>query len=170
MPLKLRPSGLGSGIDKGRQDYETREGPEKHLRWFRSFAVQGSMTRADRVATFEEARLSKERERRADWQHACRPLMEEAGVAAVTRQIHLALFTDAMLDIEAFESMSSARRWRPGTADTFFPVPDDDAARRPRQSQKGQLGSSREGPCDERPERSFFLCYLERVRRFCSRD
>ena len=29
--------------------------------------------------------LSKERERRADWQHACRPLMEEAGVAAVTR-------------------------------------------------------------------------------------
>ena len=114
--------------------------------------------------------LSKERERRADWQHACRPLMEEAGVAAVTRQVHLALFTDAMLDIEAFERMSSARRWRPGTADTFFPVPDDDAARRPRQSQKGQLGSSREGPCDERPERSFFLCYLERVRRFCSRD
>jgi hypothetical protein len=47
--------------------------------------------------------LSKERERRADWQHACRPLMEEAGVAAVTRQVHLALFTDAMLDIEAFE-------------------------------------------------------------------
>ena len=91
MLLKLRPSGLGSGIDKGRQDYETREGPEKHLRWFRSFAVQGPMTRADRVATFEEARLSKERERRADWQHACRPLMEEAGVAAVTRQVHLAL-------------------------------------------------------------------------------
>jgi hypothetical protein len=57
MPLKLRPSGLGSGIDKGRQDYETREGPEKHLRWFRSFAVQGSMTRADRVATFEEAKV-----------------------------------------------------------------------------------------------------------------
>ena len=50
MPLKLRPSGLGSGIDKGRQDRETREGPEKHLRWFRSFAVQGPMTRADRVA------------------------------------------------------------------------------------------------------------------------
>ena len=40
--------------------------------------------------------LSKERERRADWQHACRPLMEEAGVAAVTRQVHLALFTDAI--------------------------------------------------------------------------
>jgi hypothetical protein len=83
--------------------------------------------------------LSKERERRADWQHACRLLMEEAGVAAVTRQVHLALFTDAMLDIEAFVGMSSARRWRPGTADTFFPLPDD-AARRPRQSQKGQLG------------------------------
>jgi hypothetical protein len=51
MPLKLRPSGLGSGIDKGRQDYETREGPEKHLRWFRSFAVQGPMTRADDFTT-----------------------------------------------------------------------------------------------------------------------
>jgi hypothetical protein len=56
MPLKLRPSGLGFGIDKGRQDHETREGPEKHLRWFRSFAVQGPMTRTDRVATFEEAK------------------------------------------------------------------------------------------------------------------
>jgi hypothetical protein len=46
MALKLRPTGLGSGIDKNRQDYsvytggwdigciyETRGGPE-HLRWF----------------------------------------------------------------------------------------------------------------------------------------
>jgi hypothetical protein len=46
MPLKLRPTGLGSGIDKDRQDYtvytggwdigriyEVRGGPE-HLRWF----------------------------------------------------------------------------------------------------------------------------------------
>jgi hypothetical protein len=50
--LILRPTGLGSGIDKERQDYtvytggwdigriyETRGGPE-HLRWFWSFAVQ----------------------------------------------------------------------------------------------------------------------------------
>jgi hypothetical protein len=62
--------------------------------------------------------------------------MEEAGVAAVTRQVHLALFTDAMLDIEAFVRMSSARRWRPGTADTFFPPPDDAAGGGA--SQKGQ--------------------------------
>jgi hypothetical protein len=67
MALKLRPSRLGSGIDKERQDYtvysggwdigriyETRGGPE-HLRWFWSFAVQGPMTRSDRVASFEEA-------------------------------------------------------------------------------------------------------------------
>jgi hypothetical protein len=60
MALKLRPSRLGSGIDKERQDYtvysggwdigriyETRGGPE-HLRWFWSFAVQGPMTRSDR--------------------------------------------------------------------------------------------------------------------------
>jgi hypothetical protein len=68
MALKLRPSRLGSGIDKERQDYtvysggwdigriyETRGGPE-HLRWFWSFAVQGPMTRSDRVASFEEAK------------------------------------------------------------------------------------------------------------------
>jgi hypothetical protein len=75
MPLKLRPSGLGSGIDKGRQDYETREGPEKHLRWFRSFAVQGPMTRADRVATFEEAK--------AQFLKSCDACMGEAGRGAL---------------------------------------------------------------------------------------
>jgi hypothetical protein len=68
MALTLRPSGLGSGIDKDRQDYtvytggwdigriyESRGGPE-HPRWFSSFAVQGPMTRADKVATLEEAK------------------------------------------------------------------------------------------------------------------
>ena len=35
--------------------YETRGAPE-HLRWFWSFAVQGPMTRSNRVATFEEAK------------------------------------------------------------------------------------------------------------------
>ena len=68
MALKLGPTGLGFGIDKDRQDftiysggwaigriYETRGGPE-HLRWFWSFAVQGPMTRSDRVATFQEAK------------------------------------------------------------------------------------------------------------------
>jgi hypothetical protein len=33
----------------------SRGGPE-HLRWFRSFAVQGPMTRSDRVATFQKAK------------------------------------------------------------------------------------------------------------------
>jgi hypothetical protein len=69
MALILRPTGLGSGIDKDRRDYtvhtggwdigriyETRGGPE-HLRWFWSFAVQGPMTRSDRVASFEEAKV-----------------------------------------------------------------------------------------------------------------
>jgi hypothetical protein len=68
MALTLRPTGLGYGIDKDRQDYtvysggwdigriyETRGGPE-HLRWFWSFAVQGPMRRADKVATLEEAK------------------------------------------------------------------------------------------------------------------
>ena len=62
MALKLRPTGLGSGIDKDRPDYtvvtgewaigriyETRGGPDS-LRWFWSMTVNGPMTRSDRVA------------------------------------------------------------------------------------------------------------------------
>ena len=62
MPLKLRPTGLGSGIDKDRADYtvvtgewevgriyETRGGPD-NLRWFWSLTVNGPMTRAGRAA------------------------------------------------------------------------------------------------------------------------
>ena len=70
MALKLRPTGLGSGIDKDRPDYtvvtgewevgriyETRGGPD-NLRWFWSMTVNGPMTRSDRVATLEEPRRS----------------------------------------------------------------------------------------------------------------
>jgi hypothetical protein len=59
MPLKLCPTGLGSGIDKHRPDYtvysgqwdvgriyQTRGGPD-NLRWFWSLTVNGPMTRAD---------------------------------------------------------------------------------------------------------------------------
>jgi hypothetical protein len=68
MPLKLRASGLGCGIDKDRPDYivssgqwdigriyQTRGGPE-NMRWFWSMTVNGPMARADRVATLEEAK------------------------------------------------------------------------------------------------------------------
>ena len=68
MSLKLRPTGLGSGIDKERPDYgvysgelcigriyQTRGGPYS-LRWFWSMTVNGPMTRSDRVATLEEAK------------------------------------------------------------------------------------------------------------------
>jgi hypothetical protein len=61
MPLKLRPTGLGSGIDKDRPDYtvycggwevgriyQTRGGPDG-LRRFWSLTVSGPMTRSDRV-------------------------------------------------------------------------------------------------------------------------
>jgi hypothetical protein len=63
MPLKLRSTGLGAGIDKDRADYtvysgdwaigriyETRGGP-KHLRWFWSMTVNPPMARSNRVAT-----------------------------------------------------------------------------------------------------------------------
>ena len=68
MPLTMRPTGLGSGIDKDRADYtvycggwdvgrtyQTRGGPDS-LRWFWSLTVNGPMTRSDRVATLEEAK------------------------------------------------------------------------------------------------------------------
>jgi hypothetical protein len=62
MPLKLHPSGLGSGIDNDRPDYtvftgkweigriyQARGGPDS-LRWFWSMNANGPMTRSGRVA------------------------------------------------------------------------------------------------------------------------
>ena len=66
--LILRPTGLGSGIDKDRPDYtvycggwavgriyERRGGPDS-LRWFWSSTVTCPVTRSGRVATLEEAK------------------------------------------------------------------------------------------------------------------
>ena len=60
MALTMRPTGLGSGLDKDRQDYtvyvgewaigriyEVRGGPES-LRWFWSFSQHGPMMRSGR--------------------------------------------------------------------------------------------------------------------------
>ena len=71
MPLKLRPTGLSSGIDQDRTDYtvfcgewnigriyEVRGGPE-HLRWFWAlhFPSKPESLRTDnRVATLDEAK------------------------------------------------------------------------------------------------------------------
>ena len=68
----MRPTGLGAGIDKDRQDftiysgewavgriYETRGGPD-HLRWFWSLTVDPPMARSDKVATLEEAKAQFE--------------------------------------------------------------------------------------------------------------
>jgi hypothetical protein len=68
MALTMRPSGLGSGIDKDRPNYTvftggweigriypTRDGPDS-LRWFSSMNANGPMTRSGRVATLEEAK------------------------------------------------------------------------------------------------------------------
>ena len=65
MALTMRPTGLGSGIDKDRPDYtvftgdweigriyQSRGGPDS-LRWFWSLTVNGPMTRSDRVATWK---------------------------------------------------------------------------------------------------------------------
>jgi hypothetical protein len=56
MALKMRPTGLGHGVYKDRQDYTvySGSGPD-HLRWFWSFTVTCPMTRSDRVSTLEEA-------------------------------------------------------------------------------------------------------------------
>jgi hypothetical protein len=43
--------------------------------------------------------LSKDREHRTQWQRAAELLLEEADVAAFSRQVELALFYDAKLDV-----------------------------------------------------------------------
>jgi hypothetical protein len=70
MTLKMRPTGLGSGIDKDRPDYtvycggwdvgriyQTRGGPDS-LRWFWSLTVDGPMTRATAWRPWKRLRLS----------------------------------------------------------------------------------------------------------------
>jgi hypothetical protein len=72
MALTMRPTGLGAGIDKDRQDftiysgswavgqiYEVRGGPD-HLRWFWSLTVDPPMARSDRAPTLEEAKAQFE--------------------------------------------------------------------------------------------------------------
>jgi hypothetical protein len=56
--------------------------------------------------------LPKKRQRRAHWGRARELLMKEAGVAAVTQQVHLALSRDDELDVFEFEHITGARRWR----------------------------------------------------------
>jgi hypothetical protein len=56
------------------------------------------------LRTVAEARaymlgLSKSRELRSQWQRAAELLLEEADVAALSKQVELALFYDAKLDV-----------------------------------------------------------------------
>jgi hypothetical protein len=68
MPLIMRPTGLGCGVDKDRPDYgvysgewnigriyETRGGPDS-LRWLWSMNASGPLTRSGHVANLEEAK------------------------------------------------------------------------------------------------------------------
>jgi hypothetical protein len=59
--------------------------------------------------------LPKTRWLRRHWQLASQLILEEAGAAAVSNQVHLALFTDGKIDVGAFKQMSDARRWRRDT-------------------------------------------------------
>jgi hypothetical protein len=45
--------------------------------------------------------LAKARKLRVHWQHTSRLLLQEAGAAALTRQVHLSLFMDGKLDTTA---------------------------------------------------------------------
>jgi hypothetical protein len=56
--------------------------------------------------------LPKKRKRLPHWEQARRLIMKEAGVATVTQQVRHALSKDDKLDVFAFESITSARRWR----------------------------------------------------------
>jgi hypothetical protein len=57
--------------------------------------------------------LPKKRLRRGHWGRARQLLTKEAGAAAVTQQVHLALSKDDELDVLEFEHITAgARRWR----------------------------------------------------------
>jgi hypothetical protein len=56
--------------------------------------------------------LPKTRWLRGHWQGARQLILAEAGAAAVSKQVHIALFKDGKLDVGAFEQMSDARRWQ----------------------------------------------------------
>lgn len=43
--------------------------------------------------------LRKDRELRKAWQHACKLILQREPVEAITRQLSLALFMDAKLDL-----------------------------------------------------------------------
>jgi hypothetical protein len=50
--------------------------------------------------------LSKARELRSQWQRAAELLLEEADVAGLSRQIELALFYDAKLDVSKVRALT----------------------------------------------------------------
>jgi hypothetical protein len=56
--------------------------------------------------------LPKRRKRLAHWEQVRRLIVKQSGVATVTQQVHHALSKDDKLDVFAFESITSARRWR----------------------------------------------------------
>ena len=56
--------------------------------------------------------LPKKRRGLAHWEEVRRLIVKEAAVATVTQQVHHALSKDKKLDGFAFESITSARRWR----------------------------------------------------------
>jgi hypothetical protein len=67
MPLKLRATGLGSGIDKDRPDYPVYSGEweigriyQTSLRWFWSLTVNGPMTRSGGDARRGQGTVSEE--------------------------------------------------------------------------------------------------------------
>jgi hypothetical protein len=107
MPLKLRPTGLGSGIDKDRHDYavycgewgvgriyQTRVGPDS-LRWFWSLTVNGLMTRADCVATLEKAKTQFQKSRDA-WKARAK-LEATRELLRVKLAVHLALVLEPIV-------------------------------------------------------------------------
>ena len=56
--------------------------------------------------------LPKRRKRLAHWEQVRSLIVKQAGGATVTQQVRHALSKDDKLDLVAFESITSARRWR----------------------------------------------------------
>jgi hypothetical protein len=71
--------------------------------------TDGGTLRTIRDAVAYMTALPKAREMQNAWQYACKLILNRASVEAITRQLSLALFMDAKLDLKGLPPKSGRR-------------------------------------------------------------
>ena len=102
----------GAQVDEGCYEAMTPEYLAQPLTPFPLPTTDGWMLRTIGDTGAYILALPKRRKRLAHWEQVRRLIVKQSGVATVTQQVHHALSKDDKLDVFAFESITSARRWR----------------------------------------------------------